>query len=189
AMSTLLAKLRLMPAYQRVESKAKRSLPRDGVLYKAASGAKHAATHWAAPANTGLFFEELGFQYIGPIPGHDIARLVDVFQHARDLKGPVLLHVLTTKGKGYEPAEGDQRTWHAVTGFNVADGEMVRKASAPTFTQAFVETLNEVAVNDERVVAITAAMPDGTGLAKFADKFPARFFDVGIAEQHAVTFA
>ncbi|MFM7321100.1 MAG: 1-deoxy-D-xylulose-5-phosphate synthase [Armatimonadota bacterium] len=189
AMATMLSKLRLNPAYQRVESKVKSTLPRDGMLYKAASGAKHAATHWTSPANTGLFFEELGFQYIGPLPGHDIARLVDVFEHAREVKGPVLLHVLTTKGKGYEPAEGDQRTWHAVTGFNVDDGKLERKASGITFTQAFVESLNEVAVNDDRVVAITAAMPDGTGIAKFADKFPHRTFDVGIAEQHAVTFA
>jgi len=189
ALATYLAKLRLSTVYQRVESRVKRTLPRDGLLYKTASGAKHAATHFTAPANTGVFFEELGFQYIGPLDGHDIDFLVAVFEHAKRLKGPVLLHVLTTKGKGYDPAEADQRTFHAVTPFTIEDGKMEKKATGVTYTQAFVETLNEVAEKDEKVVAITAAMPDGTGLAKFQAKFPQRYFDVGIAEQHAVTFA
>ena len=189
ALATYLAKLRLMPTYQKIESSVKRNLNKDGLLYRTAAGAKHAATHFAAPANTGIFFEELGFQYIGPIDGHDTDFLVQVFEHAKHLDGPVLLHVLTTKGKGYEPAEKDQRTWHATTGFSIEDGKMEKKSSGVTYTQAFVESLNEVAVNNDKVVAITAAMPDGTGLAKFADKFPKRFFDVGIAEQHAVTFA
>lgn len=189
ALATYLAKLRLMPTYQKVEDAVKKTLPRDGLLYRTASGAKHAATHFASPANTGLFFEELGFQYIGPIDGHNTDFLIDVFEHAKRLNGPVLVHVLTTKGKGYEPAEKDQRTWHATTGFSIEDGKMEKKSSGVSFTQAFVESLNEVAVNDDRVVAITAAMPDGTGLAKFADKFPKRCFDVGIAEQHGVTFA
>lgn len=189
ALATYLAKLRLMPTYQKVESTVKKTLNKDGLLYRTAAGAKHAATHFAAPANTGMFFEELGFQYIGPIDGHDTDFLVQVFEHAKHLEGPVLLHVLTTKGKGYEPAEKDQRTWHATTGFSIEDGKMEKKSSGVTYTQAFVESLNEVAVNNEKVVAITAAMPDGTGLAKFADKFPKRYFDVGIAEQHAVTFA
>jgi 1-deoxy-D-xylulose-5-phosphate synthase len=189
ALATYLAKLRLSPVYQRVERKVKRSLPKDGLLYKTASGAKHAATHFTAPANTGLLFEELGFQYIGPIDGHDIDFLVAAFEHAKMLKGPILLHVLTTKGKGYDKAEADQRTFHAVTPFTVEDGKMEKKATGVTYTQAFVESLNEVATADPRVVAITAAMPDGTGLAKFAEKHPARYFDVGIAEQHGVTFA
>ena len=189
ALATYLAKLRLMPTYQKVESSVKRNLNKDGLLYRTAAGAKHAATHFAAPANTGIFFEELGFQYIGPIDGHDTDFLVQVFEHAKHLEGPVLLHILTTKGKGYEPAEKDQRTWHATTGFSIEDGKMEKKSSGITYTQAFVESLNEVAVNNDKVVAITAAMPDGTGLAKFADKFPKRYFDVGIAEQHAVTFA
>lgn len=189
ALATYLAKLRLMPNYQKLEDVVKKTLPKDGLLYRTASGAKHAATHFTSPANTGLFFEELGFQYIGPIDGHDVGFLVQVFEHAKHLNRPVLLHVLTTKGKGYEPAEKDQRTWHATTGFSIEDGKMEKKASGVTYTQAFVESLNEVAVNNEKVVAITAAMPDGTGLAKFADKFPKRYFDVGIAEQHAVTFA
>jgi 1-deoxy-D-xylulose-5-phosphate synthase len=189
ALATYLAKLRLSPVYQRVENKVKRTLSKDGLLYRTASGAKHAATHFTAPANTGLFFEELGFQYIGPINGHDIEFMVAVFEHAKQLKGPVLLHVLTTKGKGYDPAEADQRTFHAVTPFTIEDGKMEKKSSGTTYTQAFVEALNNEAETNEKIVAITAAMPDGTGLAKFQQKFPNRYFDVGIAEQHAVTFA
>lgn len=188
AIATYLAKLRLEPLYQRVESKVKRSL-KGGLLYDIAAGAKHAATHFAAPANTGLLFEEMGFQYVGPIDGHDTDFLVDVFEHARNIRGPVLLHVLTTKGKGYEIAEQDARVFHAVTPFTVEDGKFEKKASGVTYTQAFVETLNEAAACDPKIVAITAAMPDGTGLAKFAEQFPSRCFDVGIAEQHAVTFA
>jgi 1-deoxy-D-xylulose-5-phosphate synthase len=115
AMSTYLAKLRLQPLYQRVERRVKRSLKNHHLLYDLAAGAKHAATHFAAPGNTGLFFEELGFQYIGPIDGHDTEFLIDVFEHARQIKGPVVLHVLTTKGKGYESAEQDARQFHAVT--------------------------------------------------------------------------
>jgi 1-deoxy-D-xylulose-5-phosphate synthase len=189
AMATYLAKLRLNTVYQRVERRVKRSLPRESLLYKTASGAKHAATHFTAPANTGLLFEELGFQYIGPLDGHDVEFLVEVFEHAKKLKGPVLLHVLTTKGKGYDPAEGDQRTFHAVTPFTLEDGKMEKKVSGVSYTQAFVEALNDAAATDEKVVGITAAMPDGTGLAKFAEKYPKRYFDVGIAEQHGVTFA
>ena len=189
ALATYLAKLRLMPLYQRVESKVKRTLPKDGLLYRTAAGAKHAATHFASPPDTGLFFEELGFQYIGPIDGHDIDFMIEVFEHAKKLKGPILLHVLTTKGKGYESAEKDQRTFHAVTPFTLQDGKMEKKETGVTYTQAFVETLIECATVDEKIVGITAAMPDGTGLTKFAEKFPKRTFDVGIAEQHAVTFA
>ena len=189
AMATYLAKLRLSPVYQRVERKVKRSLHPDGLLYKTAAGAKHAATHFTAPANTGLLFEELGLQYIGPIDGHDLDFLVAVFEHAKMLKGPILLHVLTTKGKGYPSAEADQRTFHAVTPFTVEDGKMEKKVTGVSYTQAFVESLNEAAAADDKIVGITAAMPDGTGLAKFAEKYPDRYFDVGIAEQHGVTFA
>ena len=189
AMASMLAKLRLLPLYQQAEATVKKSFKKDGLIYKAAAGAKHAATHWVSPANTGLFFEELGFQYIGPLDGHDIPTLVEVFEHVRAIKGPVLLHVLTTKGKGYEFAEADQRVFHAVTPFTVQDGKMEKKVTGTTFTQAFTEALCEVAEQDANVVAITAAMPDGTGLAKFQQRFPDRYFDVGIAEQHAVTFA
>lgn len=189
ALSTYLAKLRLMPLYQQVETKVKKTLPKDGLLYRAAAGAKHAATHFAGPANTGLFFEELGFQYIGPIDGHDLPLLIQVFEHVKALKGPVLLHVLTQKGKGYAPAEGDPRTWHATTSFNIEDGKMEKKSSGISYSQAFAESLIEAAERDPKLVAITAAMPDGTGLNKFQPKFPDRYFDVGIAEQHGVTFA
>jgi len=131
----------------------------------------------------------LGFQYIGPLDGHDTENLAAVFEDVKKIKGPVLVHVLTTKGKGYEPAEDDQRNFHAVTPFTLQDGKMEKKASGVTFTQAFTEALLAEAEVNKNVVGITAAMPDGTGLAKFQQKFPDRYFDVGIAEQHGVTFA
>ena len=139
AMSTYLAKLRLQPLYQRVERRVKRSLKGTGLLYDLAAGAKHAATHFAAPSNTGVLFEEMGLQYIGPIDGHDLPFLVDVFEHVKHIRGPVLVHVLTTKGKGYENAEQDSRVFHAVTPFTVEDGKFEKKATGVTFTQAFVD--------------------------------------------------
>ncbi|HEX5324168.1 MAG TPA: 1-deoxy-D-xylulose-5-phosphate synthase [Capsulimonadaceae bacterium] len=193
ALATYLARLRMQPTYQRAEHTAKRmveGLPAGSELaMKAARAVKHAATHWATPHHTGLLFEEMGLTYIGPIDGHNIESLLDVFQHVKRLKGPVLVHVLTVKGKGLPYAEADSRTYHGVTQFSPDDGRMEKKASAVTFTSAFAETLLDSAATDDKIVAITAAMPDGTGLAKFAKEHPERTFDVGIAEQHAVVFA
>ncbi|MDQ6925002.1 MAG: 1-deoxy-D-xylulose-5-phosphate synthase [Candidatus Eremiobacteraeota bacterium] len=140
---------------------------------------------------TPVIFEEMGFRYVGPIDGHDLDTLVDVISNARKIPGPVLLHVKTVKGKGYEIAEGDSRTFHGVGPgvYHPDEGRLEKAASRPTFAQAFADALIFAAERDERVVAITAAMPDGTGLAKFAKKFPQRYFDVGIAEAHAVCFA
>ena len=193
ALATYLAKLRMQPTYQRAELTAKGMVDRlplySRLAMKAARGVKHAATHWATPAHTGLLFEEMGLSYIGPIDGHDMGALVDVFQHVKRLKGPVLVHVLTVKGKGLTYAEADSRTYHGVSQFSPDDGRMEKKSAGVTFTSAFSDTLNEAAATDDKIVAITAAMPDGTGLTKFAQDHPARFFDVGIAEQHAVVFA
>ena len=138
-----------------------------------------------------VIFEEMGFRYIGPIDGHDLDTLVDVISNARKIPGPVLLHVKTVKGKGYEIAEGDSRTFHGVGPgvYHPDEGRLEKAASRPTFAQAFADALISAAERDDRVVGITAAMPDGTGLAKFAKKFPQRYFDVGIAEAHAVCFA
>jgi len=127
-------------------------------------------------------FEEFGVNYIGPIPGHDLATLTGVLDRVKRLSGPVLVHVVTKKGKGYHPAECQPTSHHGVSGVAV-------KSSGIDFTCAFAKTIIDEAACDSRVVAITAAMPDGTGLNEFAEKFPGRFFDVGIAEQHAVTFA
>ncbi|HEV3087969.1 MAG TPA: 1-deoxy-D-xylulose-5-phosphate synthase [Candidatus Elarobacter sp.] len=138
-----------------------------------------------------VIFEEMGFRYVGPIDGHDLGTLTDVISNARKINGPVLLHVKTVKGKGYDIAEGDSRTFHGVGPgvYHPDEGKLEKKPARPTFAQAFADAAIAAAERDPRVVAITAAMPDGTGLAKFAKKFPQRYFDVGIAEAHAVCFA
>ncbi len=140
----------------------------------------------------GTLFEELGFYYIGPIDGHNMAHLLPVLRNLRDAEahGPILLHVITQKGHGYAPAEATADKLHAVAKFNVVTGEQVKApVGPPTYTKVFADALMAEADADPAVVAITAAMPSGTGLDKFAKKYPERFFDVGIAEQHAVTFA
>ncbi|MGA2193336.1 MAG: 1-deoxy-D-xylulose-5-phosphate synthase [Nitrospirota bacterium] len=136
----------------------------------------------------GMLFEEMGFSYIGPVNGHDLDRLINTLKDARARKGPVLVHVLTQKGKGYEPAEKNPTLFHGTPPFDVESGE-AQKSSALSYTDVFGEALTSIAREDKRVVAISAAMPEGTGLSAFAKEFPDRFFDVGIAEQHGVTFA
>ena len=139
----------------------------------------------------GMLFEELGFYYVGPIDGHDLNQLLPVLRNVRDAEqSPVLVHVVTKKGKGYAPAEASDDKYHGVAKFNVVTGaQMKPKPGAPSYTRVFGESLVEEARKDERIVGVTAAMPDGTGLDIFGKAFPARMFDVGIAEQHAVTFA
>jgi 1-deoxy-D-xylulose-5-phosphate synthase len=137
----------------------------------------------------GLVFEELGFKYFGPIEGNNLNHLLETLEGVKKLKGPVLLHVLTRKGKGYPPAEKNPSLFHSPPRFEVASGRFLRTESPPTYTQAFSQALIGLAQEDDRIVGITAAMAQGTGLDRFASLFPSRFFDVGIAEQHAVTFA
>ncbi len=140
----------------------------------------------------GTLFEELGFFYVGPIDGHNIDHLLPVLKNVRDSNdtGPVLIHVVTQKGRGYAPAEAAADKYHGVVKFDVATGAQVKaKAGAPSYTAVFAKALIAEAEADERIVAITAAMPSGTGIDKFAERFPNRSFDVGIAEQHGVTFA
>jgi 1-deoxy-D-xylulose-5-phosphate synthase len=139
----------------------------------------------------GTLFEELGFEYVGPIDGHNLDHLLPVLRNVRDLeRGPVLVHVVTQKGKGYPPAEASLDKYHGVVKFDVATGTQAKaKASAPSYTKIFGESLVKEARKDEKIVAVTAAMPAGTGLDLFAREFPDRCFDAGIAEQHAVTFA
>ena len=140
----------------------------------------------------GTLFEELGFYYIGPIDGHNLDHLLPVLRNVRDDPddGPVLVHVVTQKGKGYGPAEAAEDKYHGVGKFDVVSGTLAKAtAKAPSYTKVFAQSLIREAQKDERIVAITAAMPSGTGLDLFAEKFPSRMFDVGIAEQHAVTFA
>lgn len=138
----------------------------------------------------GLLFEEMGFSYLGPVDGHDLAKLIEVLQAIKSLKGPVLLHVVTKKGRGYEKAEQDPIKYHGVTRFNPETGEMIKAPpSPPTYTKILGQTLCRLAKEDDKIVGITAAMPEGTGLDAFRDKFPTRYYDVGLGEQHAVTFA
>ena len=137
----------------------------------------------------GVIFEELGFNYIGVIDGHDIKALEKTLRNAKDIKGPVLLHVVTKKGKGYRPAEEDPVKWHGVAPYKVESGEIIKKPSPPTWTSVFGKAIVELAEEDERIVVITPAMREGSGLVEFSKRFPDRFFDVGIAEQHAATFA
>ncbi|HKH28869.1 MAG TPA: 1-deoxy-D-xylulose-5-phosphate synthase [Sphingomicrobium sp.] len=139
----------------------------------------------------GTLFDELGFYYVGPVDGHDVEALVEVLENVRDAEiGPMLVHVVTHKGKGYEPAENSADKYHGVVKFDVVSGVQAKPAAgAPSYTSVFAKALIAEAERDEKVVGITAAMPSGTGLDKFAEKFPDRMFDVGIAEQHGVTFA
>ncbi|MWP60896.1 1-deoxy-D-xylulose-5-phosphate synthase [Gilliamella sp. Pas-s25] len=137
-----------------------------------------------------VLFEELGFNYIGPVDGHDVDGLVTTLQKVRQLKGPQLLHVITQKGKGYAPAEKDPTLWHGVPKFNPNEGILpIATKAIPTYSQVFGDWLCEMAQNDKRLMAITPAMSEGSGMTKFANCYPDQFFDVAIAEQHAVTLA
>jgi 1-deoxy-D-xylulose-5-phosphate synthase len=138
----------------------------------------------------GIMFEALGFRYFGPINGHNTSQLVRIFNDVKDLKGPILIHVITRKGKGYEPAEKDVQALHGVTPFDKVTGLSPKKPEGlPAYTKVFGSALVELAKSNEKIVGITAAMPDGTGLDQLQQAIPSRFFDVGIAEQHGVTFA
>ncbi|MBA1338004.1 MAG: 1-deoxy-D-xylulose-5-phosphate synthase [Pelagibacterales bacterium] len=140
----------------------------------------------------GTLFSELGFYYIGPVDGHDVDNLTSIFENVKNSKhnGPILIHVITKKGKGYKPAEESGDKYHGVSRFNIATGEQKKSISnKPSYTKIFAETLIKHAENDTKIIGITGAMPDGTGMNLFEKRFPERMFDVGIAEQHAVTFA
>jgi len=154
-------------------------------------GMKRARQLVTGLAGSGTLFEELGFEYVGPIDGHDMDQLLPVLRAARArATGPVLIHCCTVKGKGYAPAEAAADCGHGMSKFDPLTGVQAKKAGgAPSYTAVFGASLTDEAARDERIVAVTAAMPDGTGVAKMAERFPARVFDVGIAEQHAVTFA
>ncbi|MGA9658024.1 MAG: 1-deoxy-D-xylulose-5-phosphate synthase [Asticcacaulis sp.] len=188
-MSAYLANLVSGGAYQAVrrwgKSVAER-LPRP--LFEMVRKSEELSRTWVTG---GTFFEELGFYYVGPIDGHNIEHLLAVLKRVRDINDrPVLVHVVTQKGKGYAPAEHAADKYHGVAKFDVVTGEQSKpKANAPSYTDVFASELIRQAHDDPRIVAITAAMPSGTGLDRFAEVFPARTFDVGIAEQHAVTFA
>ncbi|MFV2092571.1 MAG: 1-deoxy-D-xylulose-5-phosphate synthase, partial [Hyphomicrobiales bacterium] len=189
AMSAYLARLISGSAYRSLRQLAKNvahRLPRR--LEEAAARAEEFTRgFWTG----GTLFEELGFYYVGPIDGHNLKHLLPVLKNVRDAQeGPILVHVVTQKGKGYEPAENAADKYHGVNRFDVVTGAQARpKPNAPTYTGVFARQLLRAAEADKKIVAITAAMPSGTGLDKFGEAFPERCFDVGIAEQHGVTFA
>jgi len=137
----------------------------------------------------GLVFEELGIRYVGPVQGHSLPSLIEVFKEASVYDGPVLIHCVTQKGRGYAPAQTNPERFHGAVPFNRTTGEPLSNAATPTYSRVFGQTMLKLARRDERIIAITAAMPDGTGLSRFAKELPGRFYDVGIAEQHAVNFA
>ncbi len=189
AMSSYLARLVSGRTYRSLRETAKqltKRLPKF-LHEKAARAEEYARGFWTG----GTLFEELGFYYVGPIDGHNLDHLLPILKNVRDAEtGPILVHVVTQKGKGYGPAEESADKYHGVATFDVVTGAQAKpKANAPSYTRVFAESLIKEARKDQRIVAITAAMPSGTGLDLFGKQFPARTFDVGIAEQHAVTFA
>jgi 1-deoxy-D-xylulose-5-phosphate synthase len=158
-----------------------------GNILQFARRAEHSLKGFLTPA---ALFEALGFEYFGPIPGHDLPKLIDIFANLPNVEGPVLVHVMTKKGCGYPPAEQEPGKFHGVGPFDLKTGSVKADTKAPrSYTAVFGETLVNLAEEDDKIVAITAAMPEGTGLSGFAKRFPQRFFDVGIAEQHGLTFA
>jgi 1-deoxy-D-xylulose-5-phosphate synthase len=187
AMSHYLSRTVSSKGYRSLRKAAKTVVRAIG-LEKPAKKAEHYARNFAMG---GDMFDALGFYYVGPIDGHDMNALVDVLENVRDMdNGPVLVHVVTQKGHGYAPAENADDKYHGVSKFNVVTGEQAKaKAGPPSYTKVFAQELIRQAEKDDKVVAITAAMPSGTGLDLFEKRFPDRCFDVGIAEQHAVTFA
>jgi len=150
---------------------------------------KRALLYFVSPAARRAVFEAWGMKYFGPYDGHDLPALVRNLRQLKRIEGPVLMHVRTVKGKGYNPAEDEPTVWHGVSEFNKVNGKFTKKSSVKAYTRIFAETLCDIAEDDQRIVAITAAMSQGTGLDLFQKRFPSRFFDVGIAEDFAVTFA
>jgi 1-deoxy-D-xylulose-5-phosphate synthase len=165
-----------------------RSLPKVGDdIYQIAKRTEDSFKTFVTP---GMLFEAYNFEYFGPINGHNLNHLIDILNNIKYLKEPVLLHVTTIKGKGYAPAEKNPVYFHGCGSFDTKTGNSIRKSDlTPTYTEVFGDTMVELAEKDKKIVAVTAAMPEGTGLVKFAEAYPDRFFDVGIAEQHGVTFA
>lgn len=191
AMHNYLGKLRTDHIYNRakdeVESLLKAIPAVGGKLAQLAEKVKDSMKYMLV---SGILFEELGFTYIGPIDGHNLELVIDSLRTAANTRGPVLLHVITKKGKGYLPAEQNAMKWHGTDTYKIESGEMIKAvATAPAYKSVFADTLIKLTQQDDRIVAITPAMPDGSGLLKYASVYPERMFDVGIAEQHACTFA
>ena len=187
-LSKYLSRLRVRPLYYKTRESVQAFLdllPRGKTFRKFVHKMKSSVKSMLMPS---MFFEDLGFRYFGPIDGHNIREMVNVFEHVKTMKGPVLVHVVTIKGKGYEYAEKNPDFFHGVAPFEIETGQTINSGSE-NYSAVFGKKLCELAREDRNIVAITAAMPDGTGLRPFRELFPERFYDVGIAEQHAVTLA
>ncbi len=189
AMSSYLNRLRTDPSYTRTKEEIENVLTKiPGIgpnLARAAGRLKDTVKYLMVP---GIWFEELGFTYIGPVNGHNLEELIPMLKNARKMKGPILIHTITEKGRGYEPARQNPDVFHGIGPFDIKTGKQFKK-TLKTYTEIFGEYMVDIAEKDDRVVAITAAMTSGTGLNDFSKRYPERFFDVGICEQHAVTLA
>ncbi|OBA05648.1 1-deoxy-D-xylulose-5-phosphate synthase [Paenibacillus polymyxa] len=188
AMHNYLSKIRSDRHYLRAKDELEVLLKKipaiGGKLAKSAGRVKDSLKYMMVP---GVLFEELGFTYLGPVDGHDLSKLIETFQQADNVTGPVLVHVVTTKGKGYKPAEADSYKWHGISPYKIESGQVLKAVGNPMYTEIFGRTLIELAEQDERIIAVTPAMPGGSGLVPFSKEFPLRMIDVGIAEQHAAT--
>ncbi|WP_068499353.1 1-deoxy-D-xylulose-5-phosphate synthase [Paenibacillus kribbensis] len=188
AMHNYLSKIRSDRHYLRAKDELEVLLKKipaiGGKLAKSAGRVKDSLKYMMVP---GVLFEELGLTYLGPVDGHDLPKLIETFQQADNVTGPVLVHVVTTKGKGYKPAEADSHKWHGISPYKIESGQVLKAVGNPMYTEIFGRTLIELAEQDERIIAVTPAMPGGSGLVPFSKEFPARMIDVGIAEQHAAT--
>lgn len=188
AMHNYLSKIRSDRHYLRAKDELEVLLKKipaiGGKLAKSAGRVKDSLKYMMVP---GVLFEELGLTYLGPVDGHDLPKLIETFHQADNVTGPVLVHVVTTKGKGYKPAEVDSHKWHGISPYKIESGQVLKAVGNPMYTEIFGRTLIELAEQDERIIAVTPAMPGGSGLVPFSKEFPARMIDVGIAEQHAAT--
>ena len=184
AMSRMLSSAMASPSYQRFKKHTENFVDSLGESARYIAKRMEESLKLITP---GVMFEEMGIDYIGPVDGHDIEKLVEIFSLAKSLNKPVIVHTQTLKGKGYEIAEGHEEKWHGVSPFDIKDGKSLKKSSSKSATQIYTEALMHLAKKDEKIVGATAAMPSGTGLAPLIEAFPTRFWDVAIAEQHAVT--
>ncbi|NIK21011.1 1-deoxy-D-xylulose-5-phosphate synthase [Paenibacillus lupini] len=190
AMHHYLSKIRTDRHYQKAKDELQHFLNKipaiGGKLAKTAERFKDSLKYLLV---SGILFEQFGFTYLGPVDGHDMEQMLDLFKQADSIPGPVLVHVITVKGKGYSPAETDSFKWHGISPYKIESGQVVKAVGPPMYTDVFGNTLIEMAEKDKRIVAVTPAMPGGSGLLKFAERFPDRMIDVGIAEQHAATMS
>ncbi|MBW7473543.1 1-deoxy-D-xylulose-5-phosphate synthase [Paenibacillus oenotherae] len=189
ALHHYLGKIRTDRHYQKAKDELQQLLNKvpaiGGKLAKTAERLKDSVKYLLV--NGGILFEQFGFTYFGPVDGHDMNQLLDVMEQANNVTGPVLIHILTVKGKGYSPAEADSHKWHGISPYKIESGQVLKAVGPPMYTEVFSDALMELAAEDNRIVAVTPAMPGGSGLLKFAERFPGRMIDVGIAEQHAAT--